>query len=97
MSGGWFWLSFCDTTRPAGSQFLGVCIVEGADTGDMKTDLAAAIHRAHSLGCNPGGSVKSQRIMESLEPKIHPKWRNRLLNKQECEEFNQEFKPHGVN
>lgn len=45
-----WWLSFCDADLPAGSQSLGVCIVEGFDIG-----WAAA--EAHRLGCNPGGEV----------------------------------------
>jgi hypothetical protein len=46
------WMSFCDTDKPKGSQFLGVVI--------MKTPgLAHAIDRSWKLGINPGGQVMS--------------------------------------
>jgi len=45
-----FWLSFCDTTRPQGQQFLGVIITRAID-------LLSAIQKTHKLGINPGGEV----------------------------------------
>ncbi len=45
-----WWLSFCDPSRPKGQQLLGVSIVQA-------TDSAAAVAKAHRLGCNPGGEV----------------------------------------
>lgn len=46
----WWWLSFADGDRPAGDQFLGVCVVRGRD-------MREAVSRAWKLGCNPGGQV----------------------------------------
>jgi hypothetical protein len=46
----WFWLSFCDTAKPAGQQFLGGCYVPG-------NDMIEAVKNAWDLGCNPGGQV----------------------------------------
>lgn len=71
----WFWLSFADSEKPTGQQFLGACIVnvttEQATT--MKAELAirfpragkgaewiaAASRNAHRLGINPGGQMLS--------------------------------------
>jgi hypothetical protein len=92
-----WWLSFCDASLPAGTQFLGACIVEGGTSGDLKADLAVAIQNAWRLECNPGGEIKFQEVAPSIEPHIKPKWRNRLLTRTECEQFDLEISPHGVN
>lgn len=47
-----YWLSFCDPAKPAGSQFLGVAIVEATSVRD-------AIKTAWAHGCNPGGEVQT--------------------------------------
>lgn len=73
-----FWLSFCDSDRPTGSQFLGACVVDvtatEADEAALEVALrfplaqpnaewlAAAIKNAHRFGCNPGGEVASAEI-----------------------------------
>ena len=73
-----FWLSFCDSDRPAGQRFLGACLVdvsaEEADEAAVMVTLrfpmaqpdaewiAAATRKAHQLGCNPGGEVASCEI-----------------------------------
>ena len=73
-----FWLSFCDAARPAGQQFLGVTLVEvtAHEAEVMATELrdrfplalagnewiAAALRKAHRLGCNPGGEVASMEV-----------------------------------
>lgn len=49
----WWWLSFADTRRPRGSQWLGMCVVQAHD-------LVAAIRVAWAQGLNPGGQVMSQ-------------------------------------
>jgi hypothetical protein len=46
----WWWMSFADPTRPRGSQFLSVLLIE-AD------DAKKAMTRSHVLGLNPGGEV----------------------------------------
>lgn len=74
-----FWLSFCDSDRPKGSQFLGVCIVEvtSDEAADMLIELvlrfphaqdgaewiAAASRKAHRLGCNPGGQMAAVELL----------------------------------
>jgi hypothetical protein len=70
-----WWLSFCDTDRPPGTQFLGVAIV-AAPT------LAAAIVRAHKLGVNPGGQVGSVELPAGA---VAEQWRDRLLTRDEAE------------
>ncbi len=46
----WYWLSFCDPSRPEGEQFIGACIVDGMDE-------VGAIRTSWEEGCNPGGEV----------------------------------------
>lgn len=78
-----FWLSFCDADRPKGTQFLGACLIDvtaaEADNAEIEVLLkfpfaepdsewlAAAVKKAHRLGCNPGGEVASLEI-----PLDHP-------------------------
>lgn len=78
-----FWLSFCDAERPKGQQFLGACVVEvtAAEADDAalvvavqfpfaEPDaewIAAAMSKAHRLGCNPGGEVATVEL-----PNDHP-------------------------
>lgn len=72
----WWWLSFCDTSKPAGQQFLGVAIVKAANHG-------AAVSAAWANDCNPGGQVM---IIGPLDEKNMPdsEFRNRLLTKAEA-------------
>jgi hypothetical protein len=85
------WMSFCDGTRPKGEHFLGACIVEIAETGDPRTDSRAAITRAWEMGCNPGGEVMPATLTEAVSLRVGPKWKNRLLTRTECEEFDREM------
>ena len=87
-----FWLSFCDPDRPKGSQFLGACIVEGQSGVPM-----SAIQTAWLRKCNPGGEVQIAEILPSLVKHVAPKWMNRLLTREEAQEFDREMKPHGAN
>lgn len=67
-------LSFCDASLPEGTQYLGGAVVE-AD------DLAGAITRAWSVGCNPGGEVE---VAGPLPPRCIPAaWHDRLLTRDE--------------
>jgi hypothetical protein len=50
MSLQWWWLSFADSAKPRGQQFLGVAIVPGKD-------LFHALDVARLFGLNPGGEV----------------------------------------
>lgn len=70
----WWWLSFCDTTRPKGEQFLGVAIVQAGG-------IVSAVGEAHRLGCNPGGEVQGWPM--PLVPA--EEWRERLLSREEVE------------
>ena len=74
--GRWWWLSFCDESRPKGRQFLGVAVVE-AD------HLPGAIEQAWRLKINPGGQVASYMLIDRVPV---AKWRNRLLSRPECEQ-----------
>jgi hypothetical protein len=58
----YWWLSFADATRPAGSQGLGACVVE-AD------DYLAAVIVAHAEGCNPGGECLGWELPRGWTPK----------------------------
>jgi len=76
-----FWLSFCDPDRPAGEQFLGVCIVQVTDADRIVAHelvaarfphaaadadwIAAAARKAWALGCNPGGEMLSADITDA--------------------------------
>ena len=71
-----WWLSFCDTDRRAGSQFLGVAIVQAPT-------FAAAITRSHVLGVNPGGEVASEGPLPAEF--IAAEYRDRLLTRAEAE------------
>lgn len=46
-----WWLSFCDTSRAEGSQFLGGCVVRAASFLD-------AVQESWAQGCNPGGECR---------------------------------------
>ena len=73
---GWWWLSFTDASRPKGSQFLGVAIVEARG-------IAGAVTAAHRLGINPGGAVLAIAIPPEHVPALS--YRNRLLSRDEAE------------
>jgi len=85
-----YWLSFVDPARPEGSQFLGACIVQGLGE---PSDLAfvTAVQAAHIMGINPGGECQGHAIPAEVEHLIDRKWRGRLLNRAECEEYDREL------
>lgn len=74
---GWWWLSFADSDKPKGSQFLGVVIVQG-------TSIESAAMEAHAVNANPGGQVLGVPIPESILDSIPVPDRNRLLTKDEA-------------
>lgn len=76
---GWWWLSFADSTRPEGQQFLGGCIVQGLG-------VATAALNAHMLMINPGGGVLGYPIPETLMEHIPVGHRNKLLTREEAEQ-----------
>ena len=71
---GLWWLSFCDTRRPDGYQFLGVAIVE-AD------GFLQAIDKAHVLNINPGGEVRGFPVQD-----IPSEYHDRLLSREEVDD-----------
>ena len=78
------WLSFCDPAKPAGSQFLGACIVEVPGHPDERVCCARAIAAAWEHGCNPGGEVESYQLPAEKEDFCRPHL-NRLMNRREAE------------
>lgn len=79
----WWWLSFCDPERPAGTQFLGACLVRARG-------FFSATHIARDRGCNPGGECQGLGPIPDDKP-IAPRWTYRLLTKAECEEMDREM------
>jgi hypothetical protein len=77
-----WWLSFCDASKPAGSQFLGACIVSAEDVAD-------ACRESWLLNINPGGEVAALAIDPAIF--IAEKWLGRLLNRDECAEMDREL------
>lgn len=74
-----WWLSFCDESRRAGQQSLGVCIVEGFDIG-------WATAEAHRMGCNPGGQVWGIEVPEHMETEARKRYPiNKLMSRAEIE------------
>ena len=67
------WMSFCDTDKPPGQQFLGVVITRARG-------LAHAIEKIWALGINPGGQVMSYETDSSAIAAEHF---DRLLSKDE--------------
>lgn len=87
-----FWLSFVDDTG-----FLGVCIVHVEDaevavcrlfllpqSQDGAEWVMAAVKKAHTMGCNPGGEVLAVELPEPL-PEGLPLYR--ILDREEAEAF----------
>ena len=55
----WWWLSFADSARPEGQQWLGVAVVRA-------NGFLNACRTARSVGVNPGGEVRGNAMFESL-------------------------------
>lgn len=68
---GCWWISFCDGSKPKGTQFLGVVIVRAKG-------FAGAIKRAWDIGINPGGEAQGY---ETDPSGIAPEHMDRLLSK----------------
>lgn len=81
-----FWLSFCDTERPKGQQFLGVVMVRAPT-------LLEAIKAAWALEINPGGAIESHHLPDGKThagAEVPEKWIGRLLSKPEVDAYNEE-------
>jgi len=76
---GWWWLSFMDPKKPAGSRFLGVIVIEAASF-DM------AIRTTHAMWINPGGEVRSH-YLGSIKPTWPEEAFSRLLSADKLEEL----------
>lgn len=89
-----FWLSFCDTDKPEGTQFLGVAIVEVLPPFTPRRSplhakdnaFACALERSHAIGVNPGGEVGSMEIPAAHEERMRPHL-DRLITRAELEEL----------
>lgn len=67
----WHWVSFADSNKPTGAQFLGVAIVRAMNVGH-----AAMVCWRH--GCNPGGQVMAVPVPEEFGPPP-PEWDHKLI------------------
>lgn len=83
----WWWLSFCDTTKPEGQQFLGVAIVEAHG-------IATAMIVTRDKGINPGGQIAAWAL--PLDAKIPENFTNKLLTKDEAELLNDSMTNMGL-
>lgn len=79
---GLMWLSFVDTSDPRSHRFLGVSIVRAGH-------IVEAVKVSHALGINPGGEVKAIQVPDDIRIPDH--WIERLLNKAECVQLEQEM------
>ena len=79
-----WWISFADSNLPAGSQFLGVCIVHGFDLHD-------AIVRSHMARCNPGGSVRAAELPKETARRVPKNRIDVLLSKTEAMRLGQDL------
>lgn len=77
----YYWLSFCDTDKPAGKAFLGVAIVE-AD------DLETAVSEAWDKEVNPGGEVLAMKLPSEVDHIVLGNV-NRLLSASEAENLSE--------
>lgn len=74
-----WWLSY------AGDEgFRGAVIVAGSE-------FTEAVMRVNLLGINPGGEIQGMPVPEQAIDLIPDKWKNRLLSRAECEEFDKEM------
>lgn len=73
-----YYLSFADTKKPRGTQWLGCAYVEAESLPH------ATLHELVRHGCNPGGEVMS--IELPIDAPIKQNYRNRLLNEEELRE-----------
>lgn len=71
------WMSFCDSEKPKGTQFLGVIITN-------TLGITHAIDKTHTLGINPGGEVMSHEISSH---NINPMHFDKLLSSKNLKEY----------
>lgn len=84
-----YYMSFADTTKPEGAQYLGSCVVriEATIWPDVATDKrmlsAFACRLAWRYGCNPGGQVLGGLVPEDVV--VPPAFLHRLLTREDVE------------
>ena len=71
----YLWLSFCDTRKPEGEQFLGVIVTENGP-------IPETIARLCKMGINPGGEIHG---FEYESEHVDPKFMNVLLTREQAE------------
>lgn len=71
------WMSFCDTSKPKGEQFLGVIITKALGP-------VHALKKTHQMKINPGGEVMSYEVTEIQN---FNKVSDRLLNKKQLKKY----------
>lgn len=67
----YYYLSFCDTTKPKGEHFLGCAIVEAPN-------VDSAILESHVRKINPGGEVAIVDLGVEVLPPEYIDWLNRF-------------------
>lgn len=76
---GAFWLSF------AGDDGFHGAVIVHAD------DFVMAVMECHLRQINPHGEVQGMEIPPDVAARIPDKWKNRILSRQECAEFDKEM------
>ena len=81
----YWWLSFCDTRKPAGEQFIGGSVVKARG-------MAHALQASWDLGCNPGGEVQGWGPIPEIPPNYPV---GKLLSKPEWDRLDEEAGAQG--
>lgn len=76
---GAFWLSFADDDG-----FRGAVIVHAED-------FMTAVMECNLRGINPHGECQGMEVPPEAAAKIPDKWKNRILTREECAEFDKEM------
>lgn len=74
-----WWLSFADDDG-----FLGAVILHA-------NDFCEAHARSHLMQLNPGGEMHGTPVPAEVAARIPEHWKNRLLTRAECEQFDAEM------
>lgn len=79
-----WYLSFCDSAKPAGQQFLGALMLD-VPPGKHPVD------HAWDMGLNPGGEVVVLSVPPHRVHRFTPDMLNRLLTREEVEAFDRKW------
>jgi hypothetical protein len=81
----YWWMSFCEPSKPRGTKFLGALIIKAENEIDLIT-------RSWLLKLNPGGEIKFFKIPEKYVSRIPPEWvETRLITREECEALERKY------